>query len=263
MITIISINKSFTENLRRNYQRFPSTEETIQFIKNTDRTTHSLFEVLDKSIRRVFLDIENIPVDQPNLVHDIIKDFNSLLNIDPKEQYVLTKNENSTHSGLSYHYIAPFIINHIDLKKYVHWFKIKYEKYNQYVDSVVYNIGRLFRLPDQTKPTGQGLDPNDYHKIIHGTYENAIIQNTKDLPLVNSNPELGKIKIKIKNVSKGVKDDLKEIITEGLDKIKETTEKNKEEMSKYLNQLVEQNSLDNINKRLDDLTILVTKLIEK
>lgn len=266
MITIVFISKSFTENLRKNHRNFNTVEEAIKAVQENDINNSSAFEVLNRSPRRVYLDIENIPNDQPELVYSIIEKFNKLLDIVPIT-YVLTKNENSVHAGLSYHYIAPFYIDHSNLKRYVHWFKIKHPEYKNYIDSVVYDINRLFRLPNQFRPIGDGLNTDDFHTIVKGRFEDSFIQDTEKLIPVVLNPELGTIKIKTVK-SKTQKDDIKEILADGLNKIAETTKKSTEEMSKHFASLIElnkrknndENTHENIDENIDDFTKMFNKL---
>lgn len=99
----------------------------------------------------------------------------------------LTCNEASTghkKAGLSYHVILPIVISYLDMKRLICMFIDSHQNYSNYMDASVYSAVRLFRLPDNGKMSEAGIDMNDVHKIISGTFEHFYIQNINYKPHV-------------------------------------------------------------------------------
>jgi hypothetical protein len=119
-------------------------------------------------------------------------------------------------------------------------FKEKYPNYQDYIDNSVYDICRLFRLPNQRKPIGEKLCELDYHEIIHGSLEESFIQNIDDLPTIV--PPAGIESVRIKQRSSGSKENgddiIKDILLDGFNKIIDSNSKNMENLSEHIFKLV-------------------------
>lgn len=181
-LVIVNLKTSYRENKSTNYRMFKDIESAMSEIM--DKSTCTL-EVLSAPIRRIYLDVENIPTDKPEIIEQLITKLKAFLHI-PDCKECLTHNKNSTqHSGLSYHVILPYKM-HIDMmKKMILYFKELNPEYEKFIDPSVYSRLRLMRLPYNAKVTGSGLDENDYHELVRGTMADAIIQdlNVPDSPL--------------------------------------------------------------------------------
>jgi len=260
MPTILRIYRDFTENRRSNYSDYDLNKviSIVEASGNDSYLPSSNFEVLLNNTRRFYWDIENIPIDKTELIYEIIKDINSFLNIEDKH-YLLTMNGNSNqHSGLSYHYILPYILDYKSMKKCVLLFKEQYDKYSDYIDSNVYNIGRLFRLPNQGKPTGKGICKEDFHKIIHGSILDSIIQNVKDLPILIPPKEIENIKLKSTSKDFSSTWGVKEIIEESSEKIYQKIIEQNDKMKTENDKLIK-----DLTSKVNELTKLVEILTKK
>jgi hypothetical protein len=145
---------TFALAYKRNRQYCKSVDELVQVIENNKnmkgRICHtSIYEVLEKDIRRVYFDIEKIPFERKDMIYDIIKRLAEFLEIDPND-YALTLNTGSRlHPGLSYHLTFPYKTLASNILNLVRTFKLKYPEYTDYIDEAVYSKDRLFRMPDQ------------------------------------------------------------------------------------------------------------------
>lgn len=194
---------------------------TVQELKdlatkfNLNRLT--TYELLTNPRRRIYLDIENIPSDQPELITKLIDDWCKFIEV-PNENISYTFNSGSHHEGLSYHVFIPYATYGFNILNGIRKFKCEHPEYVNYVDEKVYNRNRLFRLPDQRgaepdsayKP-GKGRD-DDVHKIVQGTWEECVIQNIDGLPDLNKIFEFT-TDTEMKN--KGAKRDEKKFPTSG------------------------------------------------
>ena len=88
---LLHVRASFKENTPSNYKYYDSIKEMIPDVMDKETST---FEILDKPIRRIYLDLENIPDEKTNLVYDLINDFKKLLKIDDN----INGCKNSLHS---------------------------------------------------------------------------------------------------------------------------------------------------------------------
>lgn len=200
----------FREAYRRNRKYCNHVEELLEVINENEKTPNlSLYEVLENSIRRIYFDIERIPTNEDKLIYDIIRDLSAFMEIDA-ENYGLTLNKGSHHEGLSYHLTFPYKTHAENILNLIRKFKLKYPKYNDYIDECVYNVNRLFRLPNQYglveinekvghlddcfthSPIPENKNEEalkrkliDVHRIQHGKMEDMIIQNYANLPMYN------------------------------------------------------------------------------
>lgn len=141
-------------------------------------------------MRRVYIDVEKIPFDKPNMIKDIVIKLAQFINIEKFDNCAITKNIGSHHGGLSYHVYFPRRSTKDNIYNMIRQFKLKYPEFAEYIDETVYTKNRLFRLPNQQAVISNSIKnyPKDYnrqldrHMIIHGNYIKTIIQNIKDLP---------------------------------------------------------------------------------
>lgn len=179
-LVLINLHKSYTESTPSKYSYYDDIQSAMNDINDTTTCT---LEVLTTLNRKIYLDIENVPDDKPDLINQIVTDFMTFMNINGS--YCLTYNKNSAqHEGLSYHVIIPYVMRLGELKQCVIMFKTRYPEYDDYVDELVYSTLRLFRLPNQGKVTGKGIDNDDAHILMKGTLEEAFIQITDGFPLL-------------------------------------------------------------------------------
>jgi hypothetical protein len=180
-IALVHIKESYQENKWMNYKYYDNVQDALKDV--TNKETCSL-EVLTKPIRRIYMDIENIPRDKPYLIYSIINRFHKFMKF-TDTNYCLTQNNNSTrHDGLSYHIIYPYIMNVGDMRKAIIMFMTKNTEYETFIDYSVYDFVRLFRLPMNGRVMGNGINNDDYHNIIRGTIEDSFIQNIYGLPTI-------------------------------------------------------------------------------
>ena len=187
---------------QRTLIQMPIDELVVELTK--ENTEQSYYELLNENVK-LYFDIEKIPINEPDLINQIIKDlidfFKKESNIDINK-YCLTINKGTkTHNGLSYHLIFPeyYISSNYYLKCIVNKFiKLHYE-YVNFVDGQVYARNRLFKCVNQYgfkgKPReGYTIDIEpiiihneqyfNKHELITGTIEESIINfidNSKQL----------------------------------------------------------------------------------
>lgn len=110
----------------------------------------TVFEVLKNDFMRIYLDLENISVEEPNMYKNIITAFAAFANINLNTvAYGITLNKGSHHPGLSYHVVFGAVTFRDNLKSLVQRFKLAYPEFEKFVDASIYTRNRLFRLPDQ------------------------------------------------------------------------------------------------------------------
>ena len=94
-----------SEKYFNNVNDFASFIQVNEFSKND-----CIFEVLRNHIRRLYFDIEKVPINNPGLIHELVHDLATFIGINPND-YGLTINEHSNqHNGLSYHLTFPYKI---------------------------------------------------------------------------------------------------------------------------------------------------------
>lgn len=180
-LVLINIKSSYKESRPNNYSYYDDIDSAMNDINNKNTCT---LEVLSQLSRKIYLDIENIPKDNVNLINKLIESFTKFMNIN-LSSYCLTFNKKSSqHEGLSYHLILPYVMYLNELKQCVLMFKTQHPEYENYIDDGVYSMLRLFRLPNNGKPTGNGIDNDDAHEILKGTINDAFIQVIDGFPLI-------------------------------------------------------------------------------
>lgn len=163
----VHIRHRYSENTHGSHIIHTSIES---FYEDTLNPEDCVYEVLDKAIRRIYLDIEGIDMETSEshkLVRKIISDFNEFMGTALSPAHV-TYNAGSTgHHGHSYHVIFDNEINYQLLKNIVIAFKQLHPDYGMYIDESVYSVIRLFRLPFQCKQRADDTpDTNDVHVPI-------------------------------------------------------------------------------------------------
>lgn len=203
-ITYINID-SFNRASRNNFQHCSSVKEFMDIVKLNESTPQfAIYEILNNDFRRLYFDIEKIPSDKPELINSLIKDLAEFIGIDSNE-YGLTLNTGSHHPGLSYHLTFPYKSHAKNILNLIRNFKLQHMDYRDYIDECVYNRNRLFRVPNQfgildnfsrddeirgnfDKKNGNvpsGYDKmKDVHRIVKGKFEDMIIQNIAELPML-------------------------------------------------------------------------------
>lgn len=200
---------NFKESYKQNRKYCSNIGELMSVVDDNKNTPNlSIFEVLENSIRRVYFDIENIPFDRENVIYEIIQKLAEFMEISP-DTYGLTLNKGSHHKGLSYHLTFPFKTHATNILNLVRSFKLQYPEYVEYIDECVYSTNRLFRLPNQygiveydeikgklapskwyynttSEKERKRLDKyRDVHRIVNGKFEDLIIQNIDNIPMLN------------------------------------------------------------------------------
>ena len=164
----VHIRHRYSENTPSKHIAHTSLES---FYEDTLNPEDCVYEVLDKPIRRIYLDIEGINMETSEshkLVRKIISDFREFIGDSISPAHV-TYNAGSTgHPGHSYHVIFDEEINYQLLKNIVIAFKHLHPDYGTYIDESVYSVIRLFRLPFQCKQRADDSpDTNDVHIPIN------------------------------------------------------------------------------------------------
>lgn len=175
----VHIRHRYSENTPSSHITHTSIDS---FYEDTLDPEDCVYEVLDKPIRRVYLDIEGIDMETSEshkLVRKIIYDFEDFTGIKTNRPFV-TYNAGSTgHPGHSYHVIFWEEINYQLLKNIVIAFKQLHPDYGMYIDESVYSVIRLFRLPFQCKQrTDDTPDTNDVHIPID--LETQVLMNKEE-----------------------------------------------------------------------------------
>lgn len=197
---------TFKRATRKNYQRCSSIKEFMNIVKSNEATPNfAIYEILNNDFRRLYFDIENVPFDKPELINSLINDLAEFIGIDSNE-YGLTLNTGSHHPGLSYHLTFPYKSHAKNILNLIRNFKLQYNDYRDYIDECVYNSNRLFRVPNQygildsfdrnveirgdfenrnnTTPPTVYDKMKDVHRIVKGKFEDMIIQNIAELPML-------------------------------------------------------------------------------
>lgn len=184
-IILCNVKKSFKENVKGNRTTYDTIADSLNDVNNKEISS---FEFLNKPVRRLYLDIENIPHDNKDLIYDLISDLRDTLHISKDIKHHLTFNKSSlSHAGLSYHVIFNVCMDYKAMSRCILYFKSKYEEYANYVDVSVYSSSRLFRLPYNGKPLGAKIDNEDFHEIISegSKLEDCFIQDTANYPVID------------------------------------------------------------------------------
>ena len=151
MITVIDTT-AYAHCSPRNYKQLP----VDQVIPEQPCTEYSRYEVLQQKIRKMYFDFDGIPDDNIQLLRDFIEDYNTFLILKDyiKEpiDFVSTINTRSpNHPGIGSHIIARSVTmdavkQHTLLLGFLSEFEGA-EKYKSYVDTSVYSVRQLFKLP--------------------------------------------------------------------------------------------------------------------
>ena len=180
---ICNITKTFKENVPSNYAFYTTIKETFKDVLNKETAS---FEILRREVRRLYLDLENIPKDRPDVVDIIVKGIKELLNIPNVKHHVSFNKASKTHAGLSYHVVFNICMTRANIYQAILYYKSTHEDYSAYIDPSVYSRIRLFRLPFNGKPIGSTIDNNDFHDIITegSILDDFYIQDTDSYPML-------------------------------------------------------------------------------
>lgn len=270
----------YNENKKENYIIFKNPTDLISEFNNSKLQPKCMLEVLQSNFIRVFLDIEKIPRDKPNLIYSIIDDISEFLSID-KNTYALTFNNGSHHPGLSYHLYFPYFTTKQNMLNVVRNFILKTEKkYEKYIDQSVYSKNRLFRLPYQYGPgllekvqqkVPQNKEPEindqnyerekDYHIIIKGDIKDCIIQNLTNLKMIKSNyPPVNNADLEPNEISTKNLQLIMELTTILEEIVNSTFSKSATKESEIT---IDKSSGDNINKLAETIEEIKTTFLKK
>ena len=202
IMKFIMIRKSYMENKLRNHRTI-CTDKYLEYIRNPNFTS-SYFEVLSayKALKPYF-DIEKIPVDQPNLIYDLIGDLRTWFSKETGEEmgeYILTHNKHSvSHEGLSYHLIFyERKTTQDNILNLLNNFLEAHPEYVTYMDGSVYSKDRLFRSVNQIGVDKKNKRLSQYEEDMHviinkdqndESIAQSIIQNIKDCKSIDHNFE--------------------------------------------------------------------------
>lgn len=159
-------------------------DDFVKMISSPDDHTR-IYEIYPTTIK-MFMDIDKIPHDKPELIKTIINEFIEFVKDKYSvslNKYIVTINKASHHKDitLSYHVIFPEYAGTVfTVKSYVSNFVDHFRDYHDYVDGAVYNPRRLFRSINQNSASPLGTeDINDQHILhyTHGYPEN--VENTE------------------------------------------------------------------------------------
>lgn len=196
----IIIHKSYTENISRNHKKI-STDKYVEYIRNQNFDS-SYFEVLSAyGALKPYFDIEKIPVDQPNLIYDLIGDLRTWFSKETGEElgdYILTHNKHSVnHEGLSYHLIfyerETIQSNILNL---LNNFLEAHPEYVKFMDGSVYSNNRLFKSVNQIGVDKKNKRLSQYEEDMHviinkdqndESIAQSIIQNTQECEPIKYN----------------------------------------------------------------------------
>lgn len=193
----------YTQNRPSRYSRMPVkyvANELFKLSQNGVNTNISTYEVLKRDVRKIYFDIEKIPVDQPKLIYDMMNDINDFFKNKAGDQltngdmrFIITHNgDSANHDGLSYHLICyNYSMSYQNMKGIITEFvNTVGNKYFEYIDTSVYSTKRLFKLPYYIgiiKDGGLDDNINNYHYIVNlpvnpseEFFNKCIIQYTVD-----------------------------------------------------------------------------------
>ena len=228
----------------------------------------SVYECIESENRKIYLDVEKIPVDQPELIEEIKYKLNEFFKSKCHEmnedmEFVSTFNPSSpSHEGLSYHLICTnYYMDYKNMYNAIAEFlSTDGAKYLSYIDVSVYSSLRLFKLPyyyginSKTKKIDTSGD--NYHRIQseyisnNEFYSNFIIQCLKGCKNISTKfADKPEYKKKLKRFSGGNKETHKAVVklTQSINQLNQTVEEiselilpggNKESKSYNLNEII-------------------------
>ena len=190
MITVIDTT-AYAHCSPRNYKQIP----IEQAIPEQPCVEYSRYEVLQQKIRKMYFDFDGVPDNNAQLLRDFIEDYNGFLitkeYIDEPIEFVSTLNTHSSnHPGIGSHIIARSVTmdatkQHTLLLEFLSEFEGA-EKYKPYVDTSVYSVRQLFKLPHFI-----GLpmvDTENYHCMMDTEDRtNYVIQKITNCKYLNPN----------------------------------------------------------------------------
>ena len=197
-INYFAFQQTYRERRGHDHQ---STDDIAEFT-NLLNQPGKVYEVLLNDPVRLFVDMDGVPLDKPNLINEFINTFikfmKSEFNVDI-HNYALTCNNGSvSHPGFSYHvYFPEYYLNNVHNCKYILLRFIDYDrehKFYDYIDGCIYHYNRLFRCPNQYNAAREAIDEMDKHNIIKGTIQDCVIQYTSNSQLLNIEFDYNRVK---------------------------------------------------------------------
>lgn len=217
-LNYINFNASYRERNKRTEKITNDIDEFVEMLTHKNK----IYEILyDKPIK-LFIDVDGVESDKPDLINNLIKDLIEFLNNEFKtnlnnDDYALTMNTNSkSHKGLSYHiYFPKLYVSNISYINYILKLFIKQHNiYYEYIDGVIYHYNRLFRCVNQynagneakiefIEESNDETLKNDIHILKHGEIIDTIIQYIPDYAeKIKLNMDVKKVKgVNLKNSS--------------------------------------------------------------
>lgn len=258
-LTVICLTEGYETARSNKYVEYP---DVASFQDKLDDPTVCVLEVLTNRMRRLYLDIEYIPTDQPDLITDIITAFITFMEFDEDIQYCITKNEHSAqHEGLSYHVIFSVAMDYRSMLKCVKTFHKAYPQYEEYVDDNVYTLNRLFRLPEQGKPSKEGVDHEDRHVLIKGDMSMAFIQDVSNLRELHDEDLPEAARVMDENIATRRKGSYRQQTRDLQDALILFTTKIMEEISQSRKEMSD--SMERIHSRVDKMDEVMQHLLDK
>jgi len=194
-LNYINFKATYRERNKRTEKITNDIDEFIELLTHKNK----IYEILYDNPIKLFIDVDGVESDKPDLINNLIKDLINFLNSEFKtdlnnEDYALTMNTGSkSHKGLSYHiYFPKLYVSTISYINYILKLFIKqYNIYYEYIDGVIYHNNRLFRCVNQynagnetkvediEKSNDETLK-NDIHILKHGEIIDTVIQYIPD-----------------------------------------------------------------------------------
>ena len=206
----------------------------------------SVYECIESENRKIYLDIEKIPADQPELIEEIKYKLNEFFTSKCREsmygdmEFVLTFNPSSpSHEGLSYHLICTnYCMDYKNMYNAIAEFlSTDGAKYLSYIDVSVYSSLRLFKLPYyygiSSKTKKMDTSGDNYHRIQseyisdNEFYSNFIIQCLKGCNVIYTKfADKPEYKKKLKRFSGGNKETHEAVVklTQSINQLNQTVE---------------------------------------
>ena len=172
MIKVVDCTE-FAQCRKDMYKSIPI-ESVFSF--DTVEMNFSRYEILNNDVRKLYFDIDGVPLMNENLVHEFMHTYEEFFKTKINDasntftepfKYVITSNKNSsTHPGLSHHVIVwNYSMDYLEQKHILNMFKNSTAgtKYIKYVDSSVYSSLRLFKVPNFIG-IPINANPENYHR---------------------------------------------------------------------------------------------------
>jgi len=149
-------------SLKERYQEqkgnIKHTTNFMDLVNEIHDESTSTYEVISKDNSpkpKIYVDIERIPIDKPDLIREIINALVEYFGVSaasqtlaepPNIQYVVSINPGSKYGGLSYHIIFQILAQStLNIRNMIINFNNLHQEFADYIDENVYSQVRLFR----------------------------------------------------------------------------------------------------------------------